>query len=141
MIYKCKHFKIEELVPPDVYNGEEDKDRLWMIFDILALKALDALRDRYGPAFVNTWHYEKNGFKNRGYRAPDCTVGARYSQHRFGRAFDVSFRDVSAEEVRGDARNTPYPQFQHFRRIEEDVSWLHFDTGNYFGEGIKFFKP
>ncbi len=156
MIYKCQHFRIEELVPKVSTIGVENIDLLWMIFDPLALRTLDALRDRYGPATVNDWIFggslvtSFNSFQivhthleYRGYRPPGCLEGARYSQHKFGRAFDVTFRHVEAEEVREDIRAHYYsmPQFHDIRRIEEDVSWLHFDTGNYSGKGIRFFKP
>lgn len=145
MIYTCKHFDIKELVPPETYQQANGNDwKLWMLFDPLALKTLDALRDQFGHCTVNDWSWGGQ-FKYSGYRPPSCQVGSQWSQHRFGRAFDCKFRDVTAAEARMVLKDTKrddlYQALIGVRRIENDVNWLHFDLGNWVAEDIRFFKP
>ena len=149
MIYVPRHFPIEELVPPETISSVPDskKYRLWMLFDPLALFTLDRLRDRYGSMIVNNYSY---GGANKycGYRPPECTVGSAFSQHRFGRAFDPHPKKITAEEIREDIKKMSFDDLasigiEHIRRMETDISWLHFDTGNWgLAQGeILFFKP
>jgi len=48
----CKHFKIQELVPPAVFDARGE--RAWELLDERMLITLDKLRERYGPVTVNT---------------------------------------------------------------------------------------
>jgi len=50
-MYKCDHFKIQELVSPGVYKDRGDK--AWELLDDRLLMTLDKLRERYGPIIVN----------------------------------------------------------------------------------------
>ena len=133
----CLYFAIRELVSSEIYEAEKDRngiERLWMLFDERAILTQDALRKRYGPAVVNDWCWGGQ-LRYRGYRPPDCTVGALYSQHRFGRAFDNSFSDHAAGDVCREILDmTPKQRtelgFGHIRRIETGVSWFHYDLGN-----------
>ena len=145
MIYKPKHFPIEELIPESMMHLPGH--RLWMLFDPRGLLTLDMLRKRYGAMVVNNYKYDgDNHFC--GYRPPNCKVGSEFSQHRFGRGFDPHPTDFTAEDIRQDIKQLNYEQRNSvglggIRRMEEGISWLHFDTGN-FGlvEGeIRFFKP
>lgn len=146
MIYQCKHFDIKELVPQETFEQAAHKQyRLWMLFDPELLCIFDALRKRYGVAYINNW---AGGRELRGFRPADCTIGAKWSQHKFGRGGDLSFRDQPAEEVRGNIREMTLKRrrkygFESIRRIEEGVSWLHVDTGNWLPKdrGILFFNP
>jgi len=145
-IYQCKHFKIWELVPPNMLTDiVEDMDKLWLLFDMNALKSIDALRERYGPAIINTHHIGGN-LQYRGWRPFNCKEGSKFSQHKRGAAFDLTFLNISAKKVRQDIKQMPYNSIhyhglQHIRRIENNVSWLHIDTGHSDQEGIKFFNP
>ncbi|MFV0421105.1 peptidase M15 [Oleidesulfovibrio sp.] len=132
--YTPKHFQIEELVPPQMlHNATAAPRKLFMLFDIHALQALDALRRRYGPTTVNTGHLGGDRSLS-GWRPFDCSTGAPLSQHKFGRAFDCLFRDATPQEVRCDLMARPDDEeFARIRRIEafEGMSWFHFDTGNH----------
>lgn len=80
-----KYFNIRELVSPNVYY--ELKDRAWDLFHIDALKMLLNVRIFYQkPIIINS---VKRGYKASGYRAMDCRIGAKYSAHRLGLAFDL----------------------------------------------------
>lgn len=126
-MYKCKHFKIQELVSQATlaYLGEE---ACWNILDERALMMLDKLRDKFGPANVNDWIFGGK-YDSRGYRAPNDPDGARYSDHRFGRAFDVVFKKVHAEQVRSYILANK-DEFPFITCIESGVSWLHFSCRN-----------
>lgn len=136
MTIKCKYFKIYELVDKPTFEKYGEKS--WEFFDPKTLSALDHLRHTFGPATVNDW---KSGgqYKNSGLRTPECTEGASMSQHRFGRAFDVKFKNVSAEEVRQAIKKDMFTWISYINRIENNVSWFHFDNANV--NGIQFINP
>lgn len=136
-MYKCKYFKIQELVPRHVW--EDRGDKAWELFDSRALETLDTLRETFGTTIVNTW--ATGGLRQwSGLRTPESPYGSSYSQHRFGRAFDCIFSKKTAEEVREHVLQNQ-EDFPHIRGIELAVSWFHFDTGNRRGDDIFTFAP
>ncbi|MGX7949599.1 peptidase M15 [Oleidesulfovibrio alaskensis] len=137
--YTPRHFRIEELVPPQMaaHSRAAVRRNLLMLFDMDALRTLDLLRRRYGPVTVNTWHAGGNRTLS-GWRPWDCATGAALSQHKYGRAFDCLFRDATPQEVRHDLLLRPDDEeFRAIRRIEafEGMNWFHFDTGNHDRQG------
>jgi len=134
-MYIPKYFKIQELVPKEVYK--DLANYAWSLIDNRVLLTLDQLRKRYGAIIINTWYYGGDA-EWRGLRPVDCPIGSKYSQHKYGRAADCTFKYVRAETVRGDILNNPR-MFPHINAIELDVSWLHFDVRNC--QRIKSFKP
>lgn len=131
-MYVPKHFKSFELFPPDIlaqnaYMG----DKIFWLIDDRVLWTNDQLRERYGKVYMNTWYWGGN-HQYRGYRSFDCQVGAKWSQHKFGRASDLDFAEVEAEEVRQDILKNPFdPIFEHITAIEMDISWFHYDVRNW----------
>ena len=96
------NFYIQELVPKSIWDrwGE---DSTWFISEQVVTLAqfykdfftryyknkYKGIKDVKTVAIViNNWHYVKGGHQFRGFRPPDCTVGASLSQHRFCNAFD-----------------------------------------------------
>lgn len=138
-MYKCKHFKIHELVPPQVYKDRGEK--AWELLDIRMLKTIDRLRDCYGSMTINNYFW--GGDREwSGLRTPDSPYYSKYSQHTFGRACDCLFKDVSSEQVRQDLLNNPYTfEYigEYIESLELGVSWLHFDVRNC--ERIKTYYP
>lgn len=134
-MYKCKNFTIEELVPPDVLQdiGEE---LCWGLLDERLLVTIDALREVYGPMTINNWHIGGNrrqcGFRN------DEGTGAKYSQHRFGRAADLLPKNKKPAEIRADILKNP-KKFGFITAMENVEGWLHIDVRNC--EAIKVFNP
>lgn len=125
--YRCKYFNIRELVPEELYNRY--KDWCWNLFDDRALITIDRLRYAYGSIIINDWLWGgKNHF--RGFRPPYCDVGAEYSQHRYGRAFDCIFTKTTAQAVRDDLINNGGHCFEFVTAIEDGVDWFHFDVRN-----------
>ena len=133
MIYKPKYFRLEELVPPDMFATVPAK-YLWWALDWRVLWTADRLRERYGKMIANTWLWGGD-HKERGLRDPMTSTGAAWSQHKFGRALDLVPVETTAEEIREDIRaETAYPYaFKYITCIETGVPWLHFDDRNWEG--------
>jgi hypothetical protein len=127
-MYKCKHFIIEELVSPAAFNARGAK--AWQLLDERMLITLDRLREKYGKMTVNNWKW--GGIREwSGLRTPESPDYSTYSQHSFGRAADIIFNDVTAEQVRQDLLANPTDHvFEFVNSIEEGTSWLHFDVRN-----------
>lgn len=127
--YKCKYFKIQELIDPATYNkwGE----RAWMFFNPHVLYSLDMIREHFQVSVtVNNWLFGGK-FTMRGLRPPTSTVGAIYGQHRFGNAIDCDVKNKPAEEVRQEILKLKNnDRFQYITCLEADVAWVHFDTRN-----------
>lgn len=136
MTYKCEHFKIHELVPPQVYQDRGEK--AWELFDERILMAIDDLRDSYGSITINNYMY--GGDREwSGLRTPDSPWYSPYSQHTFGRAVDCLFKDADVEEVRkAILADDQIPYLPDITAVELDTSWLHIDCRN--TEGIKTFS-
>ena len=131
-MYKCKYFAPHELVPPEVYNGYTDKDKVYNLFDENALRILDMIREWAGVGLtVNNWYW---GGKRRdsGYRAPNCTTGAKNSAHKMGKAFDVVSPNITTAQLWRiiDEHNGDLPCKVRIEKTSggEPITWLHVDT-------------
>lgn len=126
-----KHFDIEELVPPEIFN--QFGARSAMFLDPRTGPLLDAIRELVmRPITINDWK-EGGPFDERGFRMPDAKTGGRLSQHKFGRGFDL--------EINLDETIPSYEKFRDLIRanwsslhplglstIEKDTpTWLHID--------------
>jgi len=126
--YRCEHFSIQELVPPKVHADRGDK--AWELLDERALITLDKLRKQFGSMTVNSWAFGGDR-KWSGLRTEDSPYYSPYSQHAFGRAFDVLFAKATADEVRRwILANDHLQSTAHITALEMGVSWLHFDVRN-----------
>ena len=141
-MYKPEHFKIQELV--DRKTFEEYGESAWMFLNPLVLMSLEGLRlFLESPIIVNNWtiggKYEFSGFRPRA-----CNVGADYSQHRFGNAFDVKCQKFTPIEIlQKIMNNQDNSLFQYITTIEDTAytpSWTHIDCRN-IPNRIKVVKP
>ena len=128
-MYKCKYFKIYELVDPVVY--EQRGQKAWELLDSSLLTIIDALRETFGPATVNNWKWGGK-FKWSGLRTPQCKIGARYSQHRFGRAADLKFKNISPKEVRAAIKSDSdyWGPLGIFCIENRTATWVHISVQN-----------
>ena len=121
-MYTPKHFSWFELVPSKDYK----QYWLWLI-DERILKTIDEMREYYNrPIIINDWYWGGK-FSLRGLRPFNSGVGAKFSQHCYGRAVDLDVQGVSAEKVRNDIRSGLFPEITC---IETGVSWMHLDVRN-----------
>lgn len=127
-MYRCDKFAIHELVPPAVFRRRGDS--AWELLDDRMLVTLDRLRKRYGKMTANDYIW--SGPREwSGLRTPDSPYYSAYSQHTFGRACDIIFSEITAEEVRQDIISSPdLEEFEFIGSIELSVSWLHYDVRN-----------
>lgn len=128
---RTSFFDIRELVYPEIFK--ERGEKCWELLDRRLLESLQSLRSKFGIITVNNWHIGGD-FDERGLRSFFTATGAKFSQHRFGRAADCSFKYHTAEEVRQYVLAHPQ-EFPFITCVERDVSWFHFDVRNHNGVG------
>lgn len=129
--YKPRYFQPYEIFPDTMLKNFPVADP-WTLIDPRMLYTLDQLRERYGKCTVNNYYWGGK-LKYRGMRpiAPNMP-GARYSQHKYGRAADCTFQGKAIEEVTSDLINHLFtPAFQYITCIELGFDWLHFDCRNH----------
>lgn len=140
MGYRCTHFRLEELVPPGVFAARGEA--AWELLDPAALVTLDALRTHFGPIVVNNWH-DGGAYKESGLRSFTSTTGAVWSQHRYGRAFDVKAAQATPQEVYEYILAHPdsFPHLSTLEDIRYTATWVHFDVRNNSQAGIRVVIP
>jgi len=130
--YRSKYFKIEELVPKELYE-KHSEDELWSMLDSGLLKDLDKLKEVFsnGTMTINNWKWggNRNWSGIRTPKSPDYSEG---SMHSFGKAFDIVFSDYKVEKVQNFIKQNR-EQFLHINGIERKIgdeypTWLHIDT-------------
>jgi hypothetical protein len=154
--YLPKCFAAYEFLPQWEYERYGDGG-LRYFMDIRVLITADQIREFFAsPCYINDWYWKRKQNvpecrwrQYRGYR-PDRyyanvvqTPGdpvPSMSQHRFGRGSDMTIKDVTPTQARDIIVNHS-EQFPWITRIEDDVSWLHFDVCNDFHNGIHLFNP
>lgn len=144
-MFKCVYFSIKELVSPKVYKKRGEK--CWELFDIPALKGIDLMREIFGACVINDWSW-KGLFKNSGLRTSFSSYFRMFSQHKFGRGFDMKFSDYTSWEIRKDLVDNWESKYKAmFAKIgiysitlEEGkkINWVHIDFRNA-KEGVNVF--
>jgi len=140
-MYKCKYFKAHELIPPDIYA--KYGERAFFLMDDRVLRLQDAIREEFGPATVNDYHW--GGSREwSGLRTPDSPWYSKLSQHSFGRSVDSIRKVITAEEIRDHIKTNPKRWLDaagvESITLEDGTSWLHTDVRN--GKpGINSFTP
>ena len=139
-MYKPTHFALEELVPQTLF--EQHGYACWELLDDRALITLDKLREKFGSMTVNNWKWNGprkwSGLRTEGFYKSVTDYLRSRSQHKYGRAFDVIFKDISAKEVR-DYIVKNQSEFPYITFLECDISWFHFDVRNC--DGLKLWSP
>lgn len=95
-MYKCKYFKLQELVSPIVFNHYGDF--AWSFFDANILRDLDKIRKQFGKSItINTWLYGGNttqcGFRSNMDKLVKDKKTLYCSAHCMGKAFDLHSSD------------------------------------------------
>lgn len=95
-----KNFVIQEFVPKEIYEKWGDKS-IWFVRPEV-IKLAQFYRDYFGASVtVNNWSSGGN-FNYRGFRPPNCAIGASLSQHRFGNGFDCNIKGITPDEARAE---------------------------------------
>lgn len=144
-MYTPKFFETREFVPKQVYAVRGEKSL--QLMDDRILITSDQCRTQFGRAVINTWFFWNDkapawiGRTSRnwsGLRIKGCPYGSQFSQHRHGRAFDMLFEEVTAQEAREYILANP-DKFPYITSLEKGVGWLHVDCRNV--EPVMTYKP
>ena len=137
------NFTLQEFIDPDTYK-KYGTSSIWFI-DPRIVNLAQFIRERLGkPCTINNWtsggQYQLSGF-----RPPECTIGAKLSQHRFGRAIDLKVKDMTADEVREDIISN-YDVYKKvgLTTIEDGAyapTWCHIDIRDTKSDELKIVKP
>ncbi|MGL5714922.1 MAG: hypothetical protein ACRCX2_18035 [Paraclostridium sp.] len=147
-MYKCKYFKIQELVCNHMYS--QYGDRCWEFLDENFLISLDKFREIVGaPLTINNYSY--NGtYKESGKRCPLCHEIKKHnnngkcgmSAHIASNAADIKCKTKTPSELCKIALDNQ-AILTGFKRIEDlsaTPTWFHVDSRGHH-KGIKIFKP
>jgi hypothetical protein len=129
MSYRPKYFALNEVVYPGAIQARGEK--AWELMDDRILRGADWLREKFGPCVING-KFGGKGFTESGLRDPFTTTGAKFSQHKFGRALDLKFLKVSVTEVYDYIIRNPTEARANGITTVEDIrdtkgQWLHID--------------
>ena len=132
-MYIPKHFKLHELLPPEVYNNlEGNEGKGWRLLDDRLLKVLDEMKQVFpkGSITINNYYWGGDR-KASGLRVPGSKYYSMTSQHSYGRAADCIFSDYNEAEVRQYFIDNP-EQFPWIKGVEDfrGMSWVHIDVRN-----------
>lgn len=139
MSYRCKFFKLYELLPKELYKNEEEG---WELLDEKLLKTIDIVREIVGvPLICNNW--ESGGSRNLcGFRPQNCSIGAKYSAHKKSQAVDLISSKMTAhnmrELIKKNKDKLPYNiRLEKWDKNGNEISWLHVDI---IDKGVKVYE-
>jgi len=151
----AKDFIEQEFVSKSLYKkeGECAIDHVHPLIIAFAQEIKDDLSDHYKQDVkikINDWKWG-GGRNYSGYREPECTVGGRRSQHRYGRGLDfiAYYKNkhttiwIDADEVREYILNHQEKYRQFITRMESGLdapTWTHVDRKESNKEGIYVFR-
>jgi|TARA_R110002020_G_scaffold113252_4_gene260557 hypothetical protein len=137
------NFTLQEFIDPNTYAKYGDSS-IWFI-DPRIVNLAQFTRERLGkPCTINNW---SNGgqYSYSGFRPPECTIGAKLSQHRFGRGIDLKVSGMTADEVREDIiTNFDVYKKVGLTTIEDGAyapTWCHIDIRDTKSDKLKIVKP
>ena len=95
------------------------------------------------PVPINDWHMS-GPFQYRGFRPPEYTEGAKMSQHRFGRAIDISVNGMFSDELANliiERRLAAWPYITAIENPEHTPTWVHVDCRNSTAKDLLIVDP
>lgn len=91
------NFYLDEFIHPTHWNKYKSAS-IWFL-DQRILTIAQTLRTDLGkPITINNWAHGGQ-YKLSGLRPLNTTIGAKMSQHKFGRAIDVKVKDLTPPEI------------------------------------------
>lgn len=140
-----KHFTIEELVSPELYEMVHE-DALWKLFNSDFIEGLDYLKEVLpkGSIIINTWKWG-GGYTQSGIRTKGSQYYREGSEHSSANAIDLKFTAYTVQEVFDRLRNDPKITlyFSRMEHIHYTPTWIHLDQGEHDGsfKYLYVFKP
>ncbi len=139
-----ENFYLDEFIPPDMYS--ERGARAVSLIDIRIVLAAQFIRDTIGkPMVCNNW-WNGGKFTQRGLRPSNSTVGARWSQHKYGRGLDFHIVGMKPQEIQSVILQNEemFISRQWITRMEDvrdTPTWCHIDCANTGQSQIQIFRP
>ena len=131
------YFIVPELVTEELYALMGPN--AITVFEKEILTTLVQLRKHFKvPFIVNDWHLGGR-FDGRGYRDYGETTGSDDSTHRLAIGIDFVAVDVEAHLIRAEILANQ-DKFPLLRRLEDNVSWVHFDLKETYHKDIYLFR-
>ena len=126
-------FDLREFIDPATYKLFGDQS-IWML-DKRLITIAQFIRHRFDyPTTINNWH-RGMAYKLSGFRPSTTSIGAKFSQHKFGRGEDVKMLgkpNNGADELREDIMNNFELYHELGLNTIEDAefapNWCHIDT-------------
>lgn len=118
---KSIHFKPEELLPIKFTDIT--------VLDPKLLKLIDEIRELIDlPCTINDYIF--GGSRQWcGYRSSACNIGAAHSQHKLGKAADLHFKGMNADDARQlILKAVDAGALNDLGGLELAVSWVHVDV-------------
>lgn len=124
------NFYLDEFVDPETYKAWGNKS-IWFI-DPKVIRIAQLLRDLVGaPVTINNW-WDGGQYKLSGLRPLDANIGAKLSQHKFGRGIDVKVKGMKPNEVHelityhlSDFQEVGLTTMEH---VNLTPTWTHLDV-------------
>lgn len=137
------HFYFHEFFSPGIWQSNNEVF-LRKLIDPRLLLIIEKIRvDLNKPVYINNWKWGGNS-KYRGFRPKNTTVGALYSQHKFGRALDFQVKDFTNKQVHNFILKNEKAFFKMgLTRIESVLdapTWVHIDLAWTNLKKIKVFR-
>lgn len=126
---EVEYFNTKEFVSREVYN-QFGENSLWFV-DPRIRKLANFIRTFFASSVtINNWQWN-GSLDERGFRQPDSTEGAVFSQHRFGRAIDFNVKGKTPKQVYDIILANKEVFMQNGLTCIEDVAftptWTHVD--------------
>lgn len=122
-----KHFDLREFIDPDIWAILGEKSII--LIDHRIIEIADFFRGYFDvPIVINNWH-SGGPYKESGLRKFLTKTGAKFSQHKFGRAIDMKLEHLHPEAVRKEV----LAAWRKFRRCGMSAmeagtpTWVHVD--------------
>ena len=143
---KLKNFKVQELVPEEVYKLWADESVEFMdeafLLDVDQFVS-DIKKDlKVRSVTVNDWLWGGK-FHLSGYRYPTTAVGATNSMHKKGKALDLKFSGANVLDCYNYllSNQSRYRTIRRIESIDCTPTWLHVDSKPTNKDGIHVFIP
>ena len=123
------NFYLDEFIDPSTYAARGA--RSIELIDMRIVYACQFIRENLGALIVNNWA-TAGQYKESGLRSPFTKTGAKYSQHKYGRAADIKISGKTPSEVHAfiKANEKYFIERQWITTLEElqdTPTWTHID--------------
>lgn len=123
------YFTLDEVMPRSMILDRGEK--ALQLMDMRIIKAADMIRAELGEAiYINNW-YGGGSLDECGFRYCNTTTGAKWSQHKYGRALDLHCKSGPAamlavvKKLEKDLIDAQL--LTTYENIAATPSWLHID--------------